>query len=94
MSQSDFWKVGNCQCNTQQWGYLHSFRIYDGTHLPGELPMAAAIPDPLVSLDVVDGEIVFGGTASYDGVVQGNPTIVRGPRGRDDAIVFNIELDE
>ena len=50
--------------------------------------MATSIPDPLVSIDVLDGEIVFGGTASYTGVVQGSPTIVPGPNEQMDSIYF------
>ena len=89
-----FFAVGNFQAGGQQWGYMHGFRIYDGTHLPGELPAVASIPDPLVSIDVVNGEIVFGGTASYTGTVLGSPSIVAGPRGRMDAINFAGRTDQ
>jgi hypothetical protein len=46
-----------------------------------------------VSIDVVDGDIVFGGTATYDGTIQGSPTIVEGPAGAMDAIMFGGETD-
>ena len=44
--------------------------------------------DPIVSIDVDDGNIVFGGTASYSGSVTGAPSIVEGPTGDQDGILF------
>ena len=83
-----FYAVGNYQGGNQQWGYLSNFKIYDGTHTPGELPAIAGGPDMIISIDVVEGEIVFGGSASYDGTVTGGPSIVDGPTGRPDGMLF------
>ena len=50
-----------------------------------------APPAPLVSVDVVGGSIVFGGTAvaaGNAGIVHGSPSIVAGPSGALDAILF------
>ena len=96
MSVSQFYAIGNFQANDQQWGYVHRFRIYDGTYTPAELPqlLATAIPDALVSIDVVGGEIVFGGSARYTGVMQGSPTIVAGPTGEMDSILFDGSADQ
>ena len=83
-----FFAVGNYQGGNQQWGYVHRFRLYDGTHSPDELPQAYPPPELLVSVDVEDGEIVFGGASSYEGAVTGSPSIVAGPSGRNDGILF------
>ena len=83
-----FFAVGNYQGGNQQWGYVHRFRIYDGTHSPDQLPAAVPPPQMIVSIDVVDGEIVFGGAASYEGTTTGGPSIVEGPTGLQDAILF------
>eukprot|EP01052_Picozoa_sp_SAG31_P012652 SAG31_NODE_745_length_12408_cov_4.755057_1_plen_562_part_00 len=48
----------------------------------------------LVSIDVVDGQIVFGGSASYEGVTIGSPSIVAGPTGEVDAILFTGSTDQ
>ena len=94
VSESDFYAIGNYQGGSQQWGYMHSFRLYEGTHTPAELPQLLSRHEPMVSIDVVDGEIVFGGTASYDGVVQGNPSIVAGPTNEMNAILFSGDHDQ
>jgi hypothetical protein len=47
----------------------------------------------MVSIDVVDGQIVFGGSASYEGVTKGSPSIVVGPTGEADAILFTENAD-
>ena len=88
VSTSDFFAVGNYQGGNQQWGYLHQFRIYSGTNAPGELPAARAPAEVLASIDVADGELVFGGSASYSGLVLGAPSIVEGPFGEQNAILF------
>ena len=64
------------------------FRIYDGTQTPDQLPQPPGAPALLVSIDVADGEIVFGGSASYSGSVTGSPTIVEGPGGASDGMLF------
>ena len=70
------------------------FRIYDGTHPPEELPRAEAPPVLLVAIDVDSGgEIVFSGSASYSGSVTGSPSIVEGPGGRNDGILFGAGGD-
>ena len=57
-----FFGVGNCGvCNNQQWGYLHHFRIYEGTNTPAQLPQALGPPNLLASVTVIGGEIIFGG---------------------------------
>ena len=73
VSNSDFFAVGNYQGGNQQWGYLSNFRIYDGTNPPEQLPQLPGPPELLVSVDVLDGEIVFGGSAEYSGAVTGGP---------------------
>ena len=47
----------------------------------------------LVMVDVVDGVVVFGGTASYSGRVESSPAIVAGPTGQMDALNFNSHYD-
>ena len=83
-----FFAVGNYQGGNQQWGYLSRFRIFDNTYAPGVLPGNTPPPEMMVSIDVVDGEIIFGGSASYDGTVTGSPSIVEGPAGRADGMLF------
>ena len=93
---SQFFAVGNYQGGNQQWGYLSQFRVYDGTYGPAGLPQASAPPGPpdsvetalLASIDVQDGEIIFAGEASYSGSVTGSPSIVAGPAGDQDGILF------
>eukprot|EP01051_Picozoa_sp_SAG22_P010635 SAG22_NODE_967_length_6262_cov_20.374980_1_plen_1008_part_00 len=94
MSESDFFAIGNYQGGNQQWGYMYGFRLYEGTHTPAELPQLMSRHEPMVSMDVVDGEIVFGGTASYTGVIQGAPSIVAGPTNEMDAILFSGDIDQ
>ena len=66
----------------------------DGGHHAQCCPDCQAPKLPLISVDVVNGEsIVFGGTASYVGEVQGNPSIVEGPTGERDTILFGDASD-
>ena len=53
--------------------------------LPFSLPVTVT---PLLAIDVVDGIVQFHGTADYTGRVAGAPTIVTGPTGLQDAILF------
>eukprot|EP01051_Picozoa_sp_SAG22_P021321 SAG22_NODE_4663_length_1200_cov_1.688465_1_plen_366_part_01 len=49
---------------------------------------------PIVSIDVTDGVIVFGGSATYSGTVSGSPSIVEGPiAGTSDGILFGASGD-
>ena len=88
-----FFAVGNYQGGNQQWGYVHRFRLYDGTHSPADLPATTPAPEMIVSVDVADGEIVFAGSASYSGTVTGSPTVVEGPLGAMDGILFGGGAD-
>ena len=75
-------------------GYIYGLRIYDGSHRPDELPELWVPQVLMVSIDVVNNEIVFGGGASYEGVVVGTPTVVAGPTGAMNAILFSGSSDQ
>ena len=87
---NNVYSVGNYLAGGQAWGYAAAIKIYAKALNSFQIQRLTGRPGyPVLSVDVVGGQIRVGGQESRSFTVSGTPSVVGGPFGDQDGIFFS-----